>query len=72
MSRLEEIKQRLGVCEVPECDLCWAVKKIEAAEKLAEALRRVELCSLYILESKNGRKIKDITAEALEAWEIGK
>lgn len=43
-------------------------QKNELIAKLREALMKIQLCSLYILESKNGRKIKDICDDVLFEW----
>lgn len=55
MSRLDEIKLRA-------CNFSYSQRDD------LDYLMKIQLCSLYILESKNGRKIKAICDEVLFEW----
>jgi hypothetical protein len=65
-TRLESIIARHSLPnEILEDDFDWLVSRIEECQN---AIMKIQLCSMYILESKNGRKIKDICDEVLLEW----
>jgi hypothetical protein len=68
MSRLREIRRELNNCDKsyrPLEDVQWLIARVEECEN---AILQIQLSSLYILESKNGRKIKDICDDVMLEW----
>lgn len=78
-AKLLEIKSAIGPKSFGECeshillrsmdyylyDVAWLIRQVEEYQ---DAIMKIQLCSMYILESKNGRKIKDICDEVLLEW----